>query len=67
VRRARGTGFVLETPTCHRHRARRDAGIPIVISFSTEIDGRLSSGETLAGAISKTDHVERLPVIQSER
>jgi S-methylmethionine-dependent homocysteine/selenocysteine methylase len=35
--------------------AARAAGIPVVISFTTETDGRLPSGETLAGAISKTD------------
>ncbi len=39
--------------------AARDAGIPIVISFTTEVDGRLPSGETLAGAISKTDAATR--------
>ncbi|MDD9878911.1 MAG: homocysteine S-methyltransferase family protein [Magnetovibrio sp.] len=36
-------------------RAARDAGAPVVISFTVETDGRLPSGETLADAIARTD------------
>lgn len=36
-------------------RAAQDAGIPVVISFTLETDGRLPSGETLAAAITRTD------------
>ena len=39
--------------------AAKDAGMPVVISFTTETDGRLPSGETLADAISKTDRATR--------
>ena len=35
--------------------AAKDAGMPVVISFTTETDGRLPSGETLREAIEKTD------------
>ncbi len=35
--------------------AAKRAGMPVVISFTTEIDGRLPSGETLREAIEKTD------------
>jgi homocysteine S-methyltransferase len=35
--------------------AARDAGVPVVISFTTETDGRLPSGATLAQAIADTD------------
>ena len=35
--------------------AAKDAGMPVVISFTTETDGRLPSGETLQEAIEKTD------------
>jgi S-methylmethionine-dependent homocysteine/selenocysteine methylase len=35
--------------------AARDAGMPCVISFTVETDGRLPSGETLAYAIGKVD------------
>jgi homocysteine S-methyltransferase len=35
--------------------AAKDAGMPVVISFTTETDGRLPSGETLREAIGKTD------------
>jgi homocysteine S-methyltransferase len=35
--------------------AARDAGMPVVISFTTETDGRLPSGETLRQAIEETD------------
>ena len=35
--------------------AARDAGMPVAISFSTETDGRLPSGTTLAEAIARTD------------
>ena len=35
--------------------AARDAGVPVVISFTTETDGRLPSGNTLAQAIAETD------------
>ena len=43
---AEGTGIVL---------AARDAGIPVVISFTVETDGRLPSGESLSAAIATTD------------
>lgn len=36
-------------------RAARDAGMPVVISFTVEIDGRLPSGESLRDAIERTD------------
>ena len=36
-------------------RAAREAGIPVVISFTTETDGRLPEGTTLAQAIAETD------------
>jgi homocysteine S-methyltransferase len=36
-------------------RAAKDAGMPVVISFTTETDGRLPSGETLRQAIEETD------------
>jgi homocysteine S-methyltransferase len=36
-------------------RAARDAGMPVVISFTVEIDGRLPSGESLRDAIEQTD------------
>lgn len=35
--------------------AARDAGMPVVVSFTTETDGRLPSGETLADAVTRTD------------
>lgn len=35
--------------------AAREAGIPVVLSFTTETDGRLPSGSTLAEAISMVD------------
>lgn len=35
--------------------AARDADIPVAISFTLETDGRLPSGDTLAGAIERTD------------
>jgi S-methylmethionine-dependent homocysteine/selenocysteine methylase len=35
--------------------AARAAGIPVVISFTVETDGRLASGETLQSAIERTD------------
>ena len=35
--------------------AGRDVGIPVVISFTVEVDGRLPSGETLAEAIEMVD------------
>lgn len=35
--------------------AARDAGIPVVISFTTETDGRLPSGDTLKSAIEFVD------------
>jgi homocysteine S-methyltransferase len=35
--------------------AARSCGMPVVISFTLETDGRLPSGETLAAAISRTD------------
>ncbi len=37
-------------------RAARAAGMPVAISFTTETDGRLPSGEKLAHAIEATDH-----------
>ncbi|MDO8381533.1 MAG: homocysteine S-methyltransferase family protein [Microbacterium sp.] len=43
---AEATGIVL---------AARDAGIPVVISFTVETDGRLPSGESLSEAIVLTD------------
>jgi S-methylmethionine-dependent homocysteine/selenocysteine methylase len=36
-------------------RAAKDAAMPVVISFTTETDGRLPSGDSLAEAISRTD------------
>ncbi len=36
-------------------RAAREAGVPVVLSFTVETDGRLPSGETLAEAIAATD------------
>jgi homocysteine S-methyltransferase len=36
-------------------RAAKAAGMPVVISFTTETDGRLPSGETMREAIEKTD------------
>jgi S-methylmethionine-dependent homocysteine/selenocysteine methylase len=36
-------------------RAAKAAGMPVVISFTTETDGRLPSGETLDQAIARTD------------
>lgn len=36
-------------------RAATKAGVPVVISYTVETDGRLPSGETLADAIMKTD------------
>ncbi len=36
-------------------RAAVAAGVPVVLSFTLETDGRLPSGETLAGAIAATD------------
>jgi homocysteine S-methyltransferase len=35
--------------------AARDAGMPVVISFTVETDGRLPSGDSLADAIRRTD------------
>jgi homocysteine S-methyltransferase len=35
--------------------AARDAGMPVVISFTTETDGRLPSGAPLSAAIAETD------------
>jgi len=35
--------------------AARDAGMPVVISFTTEVDGRLPEGGTLGDAIKKVD------------
>lgn len=35
--------------------AARDAAIPVAISFTVEIDGRLPSGDALAAAIQRTD------------
>lgn len=35
--------------------AARDLGIPVVISFTVETDGRLASGETLEAAITEVD------------
>ncbi|KQV24611.1 homocysteine S-methyltransferase family protein [Yonghaparkia sp. Root332] len=43
---AEATGIVL---------AARDAGVPVVISFTVETDGRLPSGESLSEAIVATD------------
>lgn len=43
---AEATGIVL---------AAREAGIPVVISFTVETDGRLPSGESLSAAITATD------------
>jgi len=37
-------------------RAAVSVGMPVVISFTTETDGRLPSGETMREAIEKTDH-----------
>lgn len=37
--------------------AAKDAGMPVVISFTTETDGRLPSGETLREAIEETDQM----------
>lgn len=37
-------------------RAGVSVGMPVVISFTTETDGRLPSGETMRDAIEKTDH-----------
>ncbi len=37
--------------------AAREAGIPAAISFTVETDGRLPSGESLKGAIEKTDRL----------
>jgi S-methylmethionine-dependent homocysteine/selenocysteine methylase len=36
-------------------RAAREAGMPVVISFTTETDGRLPSGESLPEAIQRVD------------
>jgi homocysteine S-methyltransferase len=36
-------------------RAAKDAGMPVVVSFTTETDGRLPSGETLVEAVTRTD------------
>ena len=36
-------------------RAAKSLGIPVVISFTVETDGRLASGETLRSAIERTD------------
>ena len=36
-------------------RAAGAAGVPVAISFTTETDGRLPGGETLAGAITRVD------------
>jgi homocysteine S-methyltransferase len=36
-------------------RAAEDAGMPAVISFTTETDGKLPSGESLAEAVARTD------------
>jgi len=36
-------------------RSARDAGMPVVISFTVETDGRLPSGEPLGAAIERTD------------
>ena len=35
--------------------AARDAALPVAIAFTVETDGRLPSGDTLAGAIGRTD------------
>jgi S-methylmethionine-dependent homocysteine/selenocysteine methylase len=37
--------------------AARDSGLPVAISFTTETDGRLPSGETLGEAIDRVDAV----------
>ena len=37
-------------------RAAQVAGLPVVISFTVETDGRLPSGQTLKDAIAKVDH-----------
>jgi S-methylmethionine-dependent homocysteine/selenocysteine methylase len=37
-------------------RAARAAGLPVVVSFTVETDGRLPSGERLASAIDAVDH-----------
>ena len=37
-------------------RAAQSAGIPVVISFTVETDGRLPSGQALAQAITEVDH-----------
>jgi homocysteine S-methyltransferase len=36
-------------------RAARQAGLPVAISFTLETDGRLPSGDTLAGAVARLD------------
>ena len=36
-------------------RAARDAGLPVVISFTVETDGKLPTGQTLGEAIAETD------------
>lgn len=36
-------------------RATRDAGVPVVVSFTVETDGKLPSGQSLADAIDETD------------
>lgn len=38
-------------------KAARELGVPVVISFTVEIDGLLPSAETLKSAIEKTDHM----------
>ena len=40
-------------------RAARAAGVPVAISFTTETDGRLAGGETLAEAIAGVDAAAR--------
>jgi homocysteine S-methyltransferase len=40
-------------------RAARAAGVPVAISFTTETDGRLAGGETLAQAIAAVDAAAR--------
>lgn len=37
--------------------AARDAGVPVVLSFTLETDGRLPSGTTLSDAIAETDEL----------
>lgn len=37
-------------------RAAQEAGLPVAISFTVETDGRLPSGQSLAGAIAEVDH-----------